>query len=158
MRTDLSFDEALVCKIIIGKRKIFFTTIYRSPSNHANSIEFQRFLNNFEALIKNVSTQKRHSAFYVGDFNAHSQNWWPYGNTNDEGILIDEMTSSLGLQQLISEPTNFELNKNPSCIDLIFSDQPNTVMEVGVRPSPDNLCKHQILFANLNLEMGRHRT
>ena len=34
--------------------------------------------------------------------------------------------------------TNFEDNKSPSCIDLIICDQPNVVMESGVRSSPDN--------------------
>ena len=43
--------------------------------------------------------------------NAHSLSWWPNGDTN--------------AGQLISEPTNFEENKCPSCIDLIICDQPN---------------------------------
>ena len=32
--------------------------------------------------------------------------------------------------QLISEPTNFEPHKNPSCIDLI-TDQPNIILDSG---------------------------
>ena len=58
--------------------------------------------------------------FFTGDLNGHSQLWWPEGGTSPEGTKIEEMTSNLGLSQLISEPTNFEPNKNPSCIDLIF--------------------------------------
>ena len=53
----------------------------------------------------------------------------------------------------LCEPTNFEENKSPSCIDLIISDQPNVVMESGLRPSPDNVCKHQMTFCNLNLHL-----
>ena len=60
----------------------------------------------------------------MADFNCHSQHWWPAGDTNAKGIEIDEFMSCLGLTQLPSEPTNFELHKNPSCIDLIFTDQP----------------------------------
>ncbi len=44
--------------------------------------------------------------FFTGDFNGHSQNWWPQGNTNAEGRDIEEMFSSLNLTQNISEPTN----------------------------------------------------
>ena len=37
----------------------------------------------------------------------------------------------MGHNQLLKEPTNLEPNKNPSCIDLIFTDQPNCVIESG---------------------------
>ena len=63
----------------------------------------------------------------MGDFNGHLQLWWHDGDTNAEDREIEELTFSLGLKQLIKEPTNFELNKNPSCIDLIFTDQVNLV-------------------------------
>ena len=91
--------------------------------------------------------------FFVGDFNAHSLNWWSGGDTNAEGFEFDNLISSLDLFQLISESTNFEENKLPSCIDLIICDQSNVAMESGVRPSPDNFCKHQITFCNLNLHI-----
>ena len=70
-----------------------------------------------------------------------------------EGSQIDQLASSLGLHQFISEPTNFEPGKNPSCIDLIFCDRPNFVMEIGVRPSLDTFCKHQVIFGKLNLHI-----
>ena len=148
-----SFDECLVCEIHIGKKKIFYSVIYRSPSNRANSPEFHQFLTNFENLVIKIRDEKPYASFYVGDFNAHCQNWWPGGDTNAEGLLLDELTSSLGLEQLISDPTNYEDGKNPSCIDLIFCDQPNIVLESGIRPSPDNFCKHQIIFGRLNLHI-----
>ena len=46
--------------------------------------------------------------FFTGDTNAHSQNWWPEGNTNHEGIAIENLSSALDLNQIIREPTNFE--------------------------------------------------
>ena len=56
--------------------------------------------------------------FVTGDFNGHSQFWWSDGDTTAEGSEIENLISSLGRSQLISEPTNFEPNKNHSCIDL----------------------------------------
>ena len=56
--------------------------------------------------------------FFTGDFNGHSQLWWPDGDTTAEGRKIENLLSSLSLSQLIFEPTNFEPNKKPSCIDL----------------------------------------
>ena len=34
---------------------------------------------------------------------------------------VEELTSNVGLSQIINEPTDSEPNKNPSCIDLIFT-------------------------------------
>ena len=89
--------------------------------------------------------------FFTGDFNAHSQNWWPEGNTKNEGIAIDNLSSDLN--QIICGPTNFEENKNSSCIDLIFCDQPNIIVGSGVRPSLDPFCKHQMTYCNINFNM-----
>ena len=71
--------------------------------------------------------------FFTGDFNAHSQNWWPDGNANNEGIAIYNLLSALDLHQIIWEPTNFEENKKPYCIGLMFCDQPNIMVDRAVR-------------------------
>ena len=52
---------------------------------------------------------------------------------------IENLLSLLGLSQLISKPTNFEPNKNPSCIDLVITDQPNLVLDSGTCASLDSL-------------------
>ena len=57
---------------------------------------------------------------------------------------MEQLTSLLGLKQLINEPTNFESNKTPTYFDLIFTDLPNCIVESGTRPP---LCHHQITFA-----------
>ena len=59
----------------------------------------------------------------------------------------------LGLTQLIKEPTNFEANKNPSCVDLVFTDQPNLVLESGTRNSLDPYCHHQITYSRFNFKI-----
>ena len=33
IRDDLSFDESIVVEIVIGRKKIFFTVVYKSPSH-----------------------------------------------------------------------------------------------------------------------------
>ena len=48
--------------------------------------------------------------------------------TSHEGSMIDAVTSNYGLRQLIQEPTSI-LNSSSSYIDLIFTSQPNLVME-----------------------------
>ena len=135
-----------------GKRKVFYSVCYRSPSMKANTPEFENLLADFENLYRNISKNKPYACFFAGEFNAHSQHWWLNGDPNAEGFALDNLFP-LDLSQLICEPSNFEENKSPSCIDLIISDQPNVVMESGVRSSTDNFCKHQMTFCNLNLHI-----
>ena len=40
----------------------------------------------------------------------------------------------------------------PSCIDLIVTDEPNLVLDSGVRPSLDPTVKHQITYCKLNFQ------
>ena len=61
--------------------------------------------------------------------------------------------SNLGLSQVICEPTNFEPNKNSSCIDLVITDQPNLILDSGPRASLDPYCHHQIIYCKVNFRI-----
>ena len=69
----------------------------------------------------------------MGDFSARSSNWCKYDISNNEGVQIDSVTSTHGLEQLISEPAHI-LSNSSSCIDLIFTNQPNLVLTVVLIP------------------------
>ena len=105
---------------------------------------------NFENLYSKIKAEKAFATFFTGDFNAHSQLWWPDGDATPEGSALEDLFTLLGLCQLISEPTNFEPHKNPSCIDLIITDQPNLIPDSGTRPSLDPYCHHQIIYGKIN--------
>ena len=112
------------------------------------------FLNNFVTLYGNLKKDNPFAVFFAGDFNGYSQLWWSDGDTTAEGKAIEQLTSQLGLNQLL-EPTNFEPNKTPSCIDLIFTDQYNCVLESGSRASLDNSSPNNVLpheFPNTPLQ------
>ena len=47
-----------------------------------------------------------YATFFTGDFNGHSQFFWPEGDTNAEGREIEDLITSLNLSQIIAEPTN----------------------------------------------------
>ena len=61
-----------------------------------------------------------------------------------EGTRLDSLVSTDGFHQLISEPTHI-LQNLLSCIDLIFTDQPSLVDDIG--------CHHQITYCKLNLKI-----
>ena len=152
-RPDLSFDECLVCELIFGRNKIFFTVLYRNPINKGDSPEFAQFIQNFESLYRKLLIEKPYTVFFTGDFNAKSLSWWPEGVANDEGTQLDNLFSDLNLTQIICEPTHFRENCEPTCIDLIITDQPNLVIDSAVRPSLDPTCKHQITFCKINFSI-----
>ena len=72
--------------------------------------------------------------------------------TSYEGLKIDAITPQFGLHQLISEPTHLTGNSS-SCIDFVFTSQPNLVMESGLHSSFHPNCHHQIAFAKFNLKI-----
>ena len=78
----------------------------------------------------------------IGDFNAKSKYWCSQDSTNFEGVTIEIVISQFGLSQIIKEATHI-LESSSSCIDLIFTTQPNLVVESGVHTS-------QIVFAKFN--------
>ena len=88
----------------------------------------------------------------LSDSNAKSNNWCKNDITFHEGSMIDAVTSTYGLHQLIQEPTHI-LNLSSSCIDLIFTSQPNLVMESGVHSSLHPNCHHQVVFSKSNLSI-----
>ena len=82
IRNDLSFDESIVIELKFGRKKIFFTVLYRSPAFNHTSVKFQTFLSNLINLHLKIQGEKPFAIFFTGDFNAHSQFWWPDGDTN----------------------------------------------------------------------------
>ena len=65
VRRDLSFDESIVIELKFGRKKVFFTVIYRSPSfNHA-SREFQTFLLNLKNLQAKIKTENPFAMFLL---------------------------------------------------------------------------------------------
>ena len=83
-------------------------------------------------------------------FNVKSKNWSEGDRSTIEGSKINFLTSQFGLFQIIKEPTHI-LENSSSCIDLIFTTQPNMVLESGVRHSLHQNCHHQIIFAKFNI-------
>ena len=56
------------------------------------------------------------------------------------------------MTQLIAEPIHV-LENSSSCIDLIFTNQPNLIMDSGVHPSLHSKCHHQVIYTKLNFQI-----
>ena len=72
--------------------------------------------------------------------------WWKEDKTTTEGTHLETLTFLDNFHQFISEATHVQPHSN-SCIDLIFTDQPNLVVSCGTHSSLNSFCKF-----NLNIE------
>ena len=143
-------SECLLCEVSINNKKGYVTVLYRSPSQ--NSLEFDNFILKSEMMLSDINFSNSHFSIILGDFNARSNNWWQGDTQTVEGSRIDYLTTSYGFQQLISELTHI-LKNSFSCIDLIFTDQPNLITGSGTHPSLHLKCHHNITFCKINLKI-----
>ena len=103
-------------------------------------------------MLQNIFNRKPYLTLLLGDYNARNTNWWHHDITTTEGIQLETTTTIYGLQQLIDEPTHIHKNSS-SCIDLIFTNQPNLIVNRGTHPSLHENCQHQITFAKATLRV-----
>ena len=133
-----NITECIICEVSIQNCKGYIGVIYRSPSQ--NTAEFKEFLPKFVSIL-NTTASYSSSLFTIilGDFNARSSFWWKNDKTTVEGACLETLTSLHGFHQLISEPTHL-LPTSTSCIDLIFTDQSNLVVDSGTHSSLNHKC------------------
>ena len=103
-------------------------------------------------MLQELSALNPDFSIILGGFNARSKSWWKSDINTIEGTKIDSVTTSYGLQQLITQPTHLLANSS-SCIDLIFTDQPSLILDCGIHPSLYPNCHHQIAYCKLDLKI-----
>ena len=143
-------NEALLLEMNYNNKKVIISVIYRSPIQSTD--EFESFLLNFQQLLDDVSQCRPSLPVITDDFNARSVSWWSNDINTTEGLKLSSMSSSVGFTQLINEPTHIQSNSY-SCIDLIFTDQPNFSVNCGVHASLHPNCHHQIIYSRFNLDI-----
>ena len=150
MISTLYLSESLLCEVTIGSKNGIIGSVYRSPNQ--NSDELESFVSNFEFLLQDISNHNPYLTLLLGDYNARNTNWWHHDITTTEGNQLETTTTIYGLQPLIDEPTHIRKNSS-SCIDLIFTNQPNLIFNRGTHPSLHENCQHQIIFAKARLRV-----
>ena len=110
----------------IGDKTCNFIVLYRSPSQSQDV--FESFCEHFERNLDNLAQNNPFLLVAIGDFNA------------------------VWIKSIINEP-KLILDSSSSCIHLIFTSQPNLVIESGVHPSLHQNCHHQIIYAKFNLQI-----
>ena len=150
-RKDLELlQEMIVAEITISRKKVLFSTIYRSPSQ--NSEQFEHFIDRLHRSLNVMQRERPHLIILTGDLNCRSSQWWAQDVEEPEGMALEELIETNNLHQLIDEPTNIR-GEAMSCIDLIITDQPNLFLQSGVHSSLDQNCQHQIIYGKINISL-----
>ena len=143
-------SECITFEISIRNQVCRFIHLYRSPSQTQE--EFQTFISNLKLSLDTLLCGNPFLIVMIGDFNAKSKDWCSIDITSFEGSELDFLTSQFGLLQIIKEPTHI-LDSSRSCIDLIFTSQPNMVIDSGLYASLHSNCHHQIIYAKFDLNI-----
>ena len=90
-------------------------------------------MKNLELNLERVVNKNPFLIVVLGDFNSRMKGWYQNDMTTFEGSKIDIETSEFSLRQIVKELTHIQLFAT-SCIDLIFTSQPNLVFHSSVHP------------------------
>ena len=94
-----------------------------------------------------------------GDLNARSPLFWSGESCkNEAGKALFEFCLSKGFEQLIDEPTHLPNENIETCIDLLLVNNCSLIIDSGVIPSPDPMCKHQIVKGKINMHVPPHQS
>ena len=107
---------------------------------------------NLELNLDTIANKSRYLIVILRKFNAKSSNWYKHDKTTYKGSKIEAIISQFGLKQVILEPIHI-LSNWSSCIDVVFTSQPNLVMESAVHSSLYENCHHQLVYDKFNLNV-----
>ena len=122
-------DECINLEIRTDDKLCNLICLYRSPSQTTK--KFEVFVKHLELTLELIFTNNLYLTVVIGDFNVKSHNWYKDDKTIASGTKLEIMASRYGPTQIINEPTH-TLEDVSSCVDLIFTSQPNLVLDSGV--------------------------
>jgi len=125
------YSESIWCRIpLSGNDCLLLGVIYHSPN--CDSLNFDHLC----SLLKQAVDTGVSHLLIVGDFNMPSINWTSLtvtpANAHNETFL--SLLEDLYLIQHVTFPTRYRSNQLPSLLDLILSDDENTVSSVTSLP------------------------
>jgi len=143
-RLDLEVEaiEMMWIEITLVPKPMLVSVCYRPPG--MNRQLALSFIDDFtESTTKVISTNPG-SIYILGDFNDRCSTW--ESNHENSELKQDFLTSttSLGLHQLINEPT-FLTENSANLLDLIFTDAPGHVGDCGTLP-PFGTSHHAVVY------------
>lgn len=145
-------DETIVAEIELKNKNTFFVLTYKTPSMPKD--QFGKYMSDLQSLYDQLLKEKLSVIVLSGHFNCKSPLFWDEETTEStEGKELSDFMMLNGLEQLINEPTHFQTDYLPHCVDLIFTNNPSAFVNSEVIPAPDEHCKHQIIQGTINFSV-----
>ena len=144
-------NECIRFELMFGDKVCNFIAFTKSTASQLQH-QFEFFKENLQLNLESAVQNNPFLVVLLGNFNAKSHNWCKNDITTSEDKVIENISSRFTLHQVINEPTHI-LETSPSCIDLIFTSQPNLITESRVHPSLHPNSHHQIIFTKFNQEI-----
>ena len=120
-----------------------FILLYRPPGTLTKDV-FRMHIVSLNTILKEIINTNI-TTILTGDFNLPGINWakniFPADGIHD---LFVENTSSLGLHQLVTEPTRHSSTGNHNTLDLIFSSDPCAIVVTDCLP-PFSTSDHSVI-------------
>ncbi len=142
-----SYEEAVWCEITLkGQDKLIVGSVYRSPnSGQDNNTELAN-------MLRNIAAQHASHLLIMGDLNFPQIDWineTSPASLNDPNTCFLELVRDNFLHQHIKEKTHFRPGCQPSCIDLVFTNEEGMVSGVE-HLAPIGASHHQMLKFKFN--------
>ena len=141
--------EIVSADAFIGEFKCRLMVVYRPPSSEYDQTAIQHCIH-MSNCINNLSS-KNTSLILCGDFNLPSLSCNSVVNLYSCTSIVSDLISSLGLMQLVLEPTRYNYATGTSSIlDLVLTNDPNLITNLSVdqpfSTSDHCLVKYDIIF------------
>ena len=130
----IKFKENVWCEIVLnGNDKLLIGMIYRSPTSSGDN---NLLLNE---LINSAVKLKYSHFLLMGDFNYRNINWMSCESNsavNHPATQFVECTKSNYIYQHIKEPTRYRDGQNPSCLDLVLTNEDSMISQESININP----------------------
>ena len=97
-------QESISFEFRVSNKCCKFICLHRSPSQIP--YKFKTFSENFELTLDKIEENKLFMTIVLGDLFGKSKRWFKNDTTSLKDFMIDVVTSTCGLSQLIQEPTH----------------------------------------------------
>ena len=135
------------------KHRLQSLVLHSSPESPSQTQdEFETYKSNLKVHLDVLLSGNLFVIVIIGDFNVKSKDCCWNNKTNFECSILDFLTSQFCLSQRIKEPTHI-IKSWKSCINLIFTCQPNWVIDSAVQDSLHSNCHQQIIYVKFNLKI-----
>ena len=134
---------AVECQLL--EETLIVGNIYQSPSAPNANDSHQVVAD----LVSKIASSSSNSVFITGDFNMPDVIWvdsYRFTTPNNPAQTTLNSVANLTLTQLTDQPTHYRDGQNPTTLDLVFTNNPDTVMSIKYLPAISSSDHNCVMF------------